>query len=171
MAKSRKPAITGMARPSGIIDDIILPIADKALKTARYSKNTKLIKKIDKLENKKKPLKPKQSKTLDKTYSKQDRLSRRSEDGLGVGNERRRQAYEKTSEKNTLKSEIAVKKGKFKAEDRFDRRERVAWSKMQAMEKGTSPRRAAVSQRKQERKIVKEVKQENKTTRSRTKKK
>jgi hypothetical protein len=163
MAKTKKPAITGMSRPEGIIDDIIFPIADKALRTVRYSKNTKLIKKIDKLESKKKPLPAKKSKTLDKVYTKQDKLSRRSEDGLGIGNERRRQAYENTAEKNTLKSEIAAKKGKVKAEDRYDRRERVAWSKMQAMEEGKSPRRAAVSQRKEDRKVIKDERASNKS--------
>jgi hypothetical protein len=147
MASKRKPAIGGL-HSEGIMDDIILPIADKALKTVRYSKNTRYIKKIDKLEGSKKPIKPKKAKTLDKVYTKQDKLSRRSEDGLGIGNERRRQGYEDRAEINTIKSEIAAKKGKGRKEDKYDRRESVNWAKMQAMENETSPRKAAVAERK-----------------------
>lgn len=150
MAAKKKPAIGGL-HSEGIVDDIILPLADKVLKTVRYSKNTKLIKKIDKLEDAKKALKPRKVKTLDKAYTKQDKLSRRSEDGLGVGNERRRQGYENRAEINTIKSESAAKKGKGRKEDRYDRREGVNWAKMQAMENETSPRKAAVAERKLQR--------------------
>ena len=30
MAKGRKPAITGMARPQGLLDDVVYPIVQKA---------------------------------------------------------------------------------------------------------------------------------------------
>jgi hypothetical protein len=151
MAK-RKPAIqANQGHPGGLADDILMPLADNALKLIRNSRNTKLIKKIDKLEGSKKPIKPRKAKTLDKVYTKQDKLSRRSEDGLGIGNERRRQGYENLAEKNTIKSEIAAKKGKTRKEDRYDRRESVAWAKMKAMEDEVSPRKAAVAERKLQR--------------------
>ncbi len=151
MAARKKSAIeTRVGHPTGITDDILLPIADKVLKTVRKTANKKYIKQIDKLESK--PIKrASQSKKLNTAYKKQDKLSRRSEDGLGIGNERRRQGYEDLAEKNTIKSEIAAKKGKTRKETKYDRRESVAWAKMQAMLDEVSPRKAAVAERKLQR--------------------
>lgn len=39
--KSRKPAITGMARPQGIIDDVVYPIVSRALRSNPIKKATK----------------------------------------------------------------------------------------------------------------------------------
>jgi len=41
MAKSRKPAITGLARPQGIIDDVVYPIASRVLRSSAVKKATK----------------------------------------------------------------------------------------------------------------------------------
>jgi len=48
MAKGRKPAITGMSRPQGILDDIVYPLAQKAARkvqnvsfTSNLSKNSR----------------------------------------------------------------------------------------------------------------------------------
>ena len=35
MAKSRKPAITGIARPQGVLDDVVYPIVQKAAKKVK----------------------------------------------------------------------------------------------------------------------------------------
>ena len=35
MAKGRKPAITGMSRPQGILDDVVYPLAQKAARKVR----------------------------------------------------------------------------------------------------------------------------------------
>ena len=41
MAKSRKPAITGLSRPEGIIDDVVYPIASRVLRSKPVKKITK----------------------------------------------------------------------------------------------------------------------------------